>query len=217
MEGRNAMRENGWISLPQSLQSPGQCSRARPVLLWLEYGCWIAGILSVGMFVVSWLGILTFQASQAKRLEAVRETRLQTPGTIPLRPGDPFGKVAIPRIGLSAMVAEGDDSQTLAHAVGHIPWTAAPESTGNVGLAGHRNTFFRGLGRVRLKDLIELETAQGKYEYEVVRMSVVDPGQVEVLDSSNKSELTLVTCYPFHYIGAAPQRFIVQSIRVAPH
>src|SRR5207302_2599166 len=107
------------------------------------------------------------------------------------QPGDSFGRVLIPRIGLSAMVAEGDDSRTLAHAVGHIPGTATPDNMGNVGLAGHRDTFFRELGRVRLKDLIELETPLGKYEYEVVRVSVVDPDQVEVLDSSNQSQLTL--------------------------
>src|ERR1700694_5385169 len=216
MEDRNWMRENGWNSLPQTLQSSRQSSwkssRARPVLRGLEYGCWIAGLLGVAVFAISWLGILTFQASQATRFEAVREAHLQPRGPIFLRPGDPFGRVAIPRIGLSAMIAEGDDSGTLARAVWHIPGTAAPEHIGNVALAGHRDTFFRGLGRIRLKDLIELETPQGKYEYEVVRMSVVEPDQVEVLDSSNKSELTLVTCYPFHYIGAAPQRFIVRSI-----
>jgi sortase A len=162
------------------------------------------------------LGILEFQASQAKRFETVRETHVQTalPKT-PLRPGDPFGRVAIPRIGLSAMVAEGDDTSTLARAVGHIPETAVPEGSGNVGLAGHRDTFFRRLGRVRLKDVIELETAHGKFRYEVVRTAVVDPERVEVLDSSNKSELTLVTCYPFHYIGAAPRRFMRQGCRVA--
>ena len=191
-------------------------SRPRPVLRWLEYICWIAGAASVAMFVVSWLGILGFQASQEKRFETIRETHVH-PGhaTTPSRSGDLFGRVAIPRIGLSAIVAEGDDTRTLAHAVGHIPGTAAPESVGNVGLAGHRDTFFRGLWRVRLKDLIELETAHGKYAYEVVRTSVVDPDHVEVLDSSNRSELTLVTCYPFHYIGAAPRRFIVQAALVS--
>ncbi len=189
-------------------------SRRHPVLRCLEYGCWIVGILSVGMFLVSWLGLLTFQAFQAKRFEMVQASYQQAGRQIvPLRPGDPFGKVAIPRIGLSAMVAEGVDKTTLARAVGHIPGTATPESIGNVALAGHRDTFFRGLGRVRLNDRIELETAQGKYEYQVVRVAVVDPDQIEILDSSNKSELTLLTCYPFHYLGAAPQRFIVQSIQ----
>ena len=207
------MREN-------SRSSPaGALARSGPHvgLRLLEYACWIAGLLSVAVFVVSWLGTLSFQASQAKRLEAARETQLQTRRTAPLRAGDPFGRIIIPRIGLSAMVAEGDNPKTLAHAVGHIPGTAAPESIGNVGLAGHRDTFFRGLGRVRLKDLIELETAQGKYEYEVASVSVVDPDHTEVLDSSNKSELTLVTCYPFHYLGAAPKRFVVRSFRVAVH
>jgi sortase A len=208
------MRENSWNSQAGTLPS----SRPRSVLRWLEYGCWVAGILSVAVFVISWLGILSFQASQARRFEAARDTHPQTgQRSIPLRPGDLLGRVAIPRIGISAMVAEGDDPGTLARAVGHIPGTAVPESIGNIGLAGHRDTFFRGLGRVRVNDLIELETAQGKYQYEVMRVSVVNPDQIEVLDSSNKSELTLVTCYPFHYLGAAPQRFVVQSLRVSAH
>jgi len=115
------------------------------------------------------------------------------------------------------MVAECDNPKTLARAVGHIPGTATPETVGNVGLAGHRDTFFRGLGRVRPEDLIELETAQGKYEYKVVDVSIVDPDRTEVLDSTGRSELTLVTCYPFHYVGSAPQRFVVRSLRVAAH
>jgi len=216
------MRENSWNSLPELLPTSRRNSLRHPVLRWLECTCWIAGGLSFAVFVVSWLGIFDFQASQAKRfeagVEAVRATPVQTgQRRTPLRRGDVFGRLAIPRIGLSAMVAEGDDTDTLARAVGHIPGTAAPERIGNVGLAGHRDTFFRGLARIRLKDLIELETPQGKYEYEVVRLSVVDPDQVEVLRSSHKSELTLVTCYPFHYIGAAPQRFIVQSLRIDAH
>ena len=214
------MRENRW----QSSRS-GPISRPHQALRLLEYGCWIAGLLTVAVFVGSWLNILIFQSSQAKRFAEVGAPSFDATAThpntgrqpTPLRPGDLFGRLAIPRIGLSAMVAEGDDTRTLARAVGHIPGTPAPESIGNVALAGHRDTFFRGLSRIRLKDRIELETFQGKYEYEVTRVSVVDPDQTEVLDSSNQSELTLVTCYPFHYIGPAPQRFVVRSIRVSPH
>jgi LPXTG-site transpeptidase (sortase) family protein len=201
------LHENNWNYPAETLRSSRPC----PVLRWLEYGCWVAGILCFAMFAASWLGILSFQTSQAKRFEAVKGMRLDIRQPSQPRPGDPFGKVSIPRIGLSAMVSEGDDTGTLAHAVGHIAGTAMPESGGNVGLAGHRDTFFRKLERVRLRDRIELETAQGKYEYEVVRVTVVDPEETDVLDSSGKSELTLVTCYPFHYIGAAPRRFIVQS------
>lgn len=201
------LRNNSWISPPPS---PG--SRPHPVLRWLEYVCWTAGSLCIAVFVISWPVTLRFQASEAKRFKEVQETHLRAgQNPMPSRPGDPFGRIAIPRIGLSAMVAEGDDTRTLSRAVGHIPGTATPETVGNVGLAGHRDTFFRKLERVRLKDLIELETAQGKYEYEVVRVAVVESEQTDVLYSSDKSELTLVTCYPFHYIGAAPRRFIVQS------
>jgi sortase A len=131
----------------------------------------------------------------------------------PLQPGDPFGRISIPRIGLSAMVAEGDDDDTLRHAVGHIPGTAAPWGAGNVALAGHRDTFFRGLARVRLDDVIVLETLRGTFRYRVERITVVGPQQIELLQPSS-SDLTLVTCFPFHYVGPAPQRYIVQALRL---
>ncbi len=111
------------------------------------------------------------------------------------------------------MVAEGDDDDTLRHAVGHIPGTAAPWGAGNVALAGHRDTFFRGLSRVRLDDVIELETLRGTFKYRVERITVVGPQDIQVVQSP-QWDLTLVTCFPFHYVGAAPQRYIVQGLRL---
>ena len=81
-------------------------------------------------------------------------------------------------------------------------------------LAGHRDTFFRGLANIKVKDLVMLETPSGKYQYEVVRTAVVGPQRVELVQPSSKSDLTLVTCFPFHYIGPAPERFIVQAMRI---
>jgi sortase A len=133
---------------------------------------------------------------------------------VALQPGDPFGRISIPRIGLSAMIAEGDDAATLRHAVGHIPGTAAPWDTGNVALAGHRDTFFRDLKRVRLDDMIVLETLRGTYRYRVEHISIVGPEQIDLLQPT-KSDLTLVTCFPFHYVGPAPQRYVVQASRLA--
>jgi len=130
-----------------------------------------------------------------------------------MEPGGPFGRISIPRIGLSAMVAEGDDEATLRDAVGHIPGSAAPWGSGNVAFKGNRDTFFRGLSRVRLDDVILLETRQGTFHYRVVRIMVVDPRHVEMVRNS-ESDLTLVTCYPLHYSGSVPQTYIVQGMRL---
>ncbi len=133
---------------------------------------------------------------------------------VALREGDLFGKISIPRIGLSAIIAEGIDDRTLRHAVGHFPESSSPERPGTVALAGHRDTFFRALARIRVNDLVTLETSHGKYEYQVVHTAAVSPQHVELVQNSSESDLTLVTCFPFRYIGRAPQRFIVQAIRI---
>jgi sortase A len=171
---------------------------------------WCAGVLAISYFVFTSTSARVFQAHQAKRLQVLKAA---SPQTRP-RLGDPFGKISIPRIGVSAIVEEGVDDSTLRRAVGHFPDSHAPGDEGTVALAGHRDTFFRGLARVRLNDLIVLETARGTYKYEVVHTSVVEPTDTQVLRSSPQSDLTLVTCFPFRYIGPAPRRFIVQSRRI---
>jgi sortase A len=184
--------------------------RRHPLFRRLEHFFWLAGGLAAGWFVLASLGIVPFQVTQAKRLETPQQSYSPTRA---LQPGDPFGKISIPRIGLSAMIAEGDDEATLRNAVGHIPGTADPWGTGNIALAGNRDTFFRSLSRVRLDDVILLETRQGTYRYRVVRIMVVDPRHVKMVRNS-ESDLTLVTCYPFHYAGSVPQRYIVQGMRL---
>src|SRR4029079_17504782 len=121
------------------------------------------------------------------------------------------GRVGIPRLGVSAIVRAGSDAKTLRLAVGHIPGTAFPGDAGNVGLAGHRDTFFRGLKNIRADDLISIATVEGTYTYRVERTTVVNPSDVWVLDPTDHGTLTLVTCYPFSYVGSAPQRFVVQA------
>jgi sortase A len=120
-------------------------------------------------------------------------------------------KIEIPSIGLEAMVLEGEDEATLRLAVGHISGTAVPGSSGNVGLAGHRDTFFRPLEHVRLGDIILVSTDASAFQYRAASILVVHPEDVQVLDDTQRPTLTLVTCYPFHYIGAAPKRFIVHA------
>ena len=127
--------------------------------------------------------------------------------------GSIVGRIEIPRIGLKTMILEGVSQRTLALAVGHVPGTAMPGSSGNVGLAGHRDTFFRALRGVQEGDTILLTTLSGSYEYRVKSYEVVTPRDTRVLADSGEASLTLVTCYPFHYLGPAPERFIVHAVR----
>jgi len=130
-------------------------------------------------------------------------------------PRELIGRIVIPRLGVRGIVKEGVDEGTLRRAVGHVPGTALPGESGNVGLAAHRDTFFRGLKDVRKNDLIRIETPDGDYEYQVDSIRIVKPNDVEVLASTKDSRaLTLVTCYPFYYVGNAPKRFIVRATQV---
>ena len=135
-----------------------------------------------------------------------------TPQSSALPPGtDTVGEIDIPSIGLEAMVLEGDDERTLRLAVGHIPGTAIPGPSGNVGIAGHRDTFFRPLRKINVGDEIRFSTSASTFIYRVVSLRIVPPNAVEVLDNTQRPTLTMVTCYPFYYIGVAPKRFIVRA------
>lgn len=125
-----------------------------------------------------------------------------------------LGRLRIPRLQVSAMVREGADSGTLRRAIGHIPGTALPGRTGNVGLAGHRDTFFRALRNIEKDDTIDFETEAGTYRYAVQSTRIVSPRDVSVLTAAGGRTLTLVTCYPFYYVGSAPKRFIVRAVQV---
>jgi sortase A len=126
-----------------------------------------------------------------------------------------IGRIAIPRLKVKAIVKEGVDDKTLRRAVGHVPETVRPGVPGNVGLAGHRDSFFRGLRNVRKDDRIVVETLDGKYEYVVESMKIVRPKDVHVLAPTKESVLTLVTCYPFGFVGNAPKRYIVRAKQVS--
>ena len=120
--------------------------------------------------------------------------------------------VRIPRLGLEARVFHGSDDLTLDRGLGWIPYTARPGSTGNIGIAGHRDSFFRALKDITLDDRIELRTGNQVRTYRVSSMTVVKPSQVEVLAPTSDAVLTLVTCYPFYSRGEAPNRMIVRSV-----
>jgi sortase A len=128
----------------------------------------------------------------------------------------PLAVLRIPKLRLEVPVLPGTDDRTLDRAVGHIDDTAPPGADGNSGIAGHRDGFFRGLKDIAVGDVIELETAKVKEVYRVERTWVVDPEDVSVLDPTPTRALTLVTCYPFYYIGPAPRRFIVRAVLARP-
>lgn len=171
----------------------------------------LGAVLLVWYFVQR--AITAYEEAAANReLESVHLAVDKPVSTVALlATGALIGRVDIPRVGVSAIVREGDDTITLRHAIGHIPGTALPGQPGNAGLAGHRDTFFRGLKRIRVGDRIRLTTANGVLAYTVRHTSVVDPSDVSVLSPTDRPTLTLVTCYPFSYIGSAPRRFIVQA------
>jgi len=179
---------------------------------------------SVGGFVrdeTHWF--LAGREAEREKMETGEAPKL-APGTsappseLPVEPPAPrsvIGRLEIPRLKLAVMVREGADEGTLRSAVGHIPGTALPGRIGNVGLAGHRDTFFRALRNIRANDIIEVETTTGTYRYMVNSTRIVTPRDVSVLRASGGETLTLVTCYPFYYVGSAPKRFIVHATQVA--
>ena len=127
-----------------------------------------------------------------------------------------IGRLSVQRLHLQVMVREGVDRHTLLVAAGHIPATPLPGQAGNVGVAGHRDTFFRGLKDVETGDEIRFSTLDGDFRYMVESLRIVEPDQVSVLAASAQNVLTLVTCYPFSYVGNAPKRFIVRARQVSP-
>ena len=124
----------------------------------------------------------------------------------------PLAVLRIPKIRLVVPVLPGTDGRTLDRAVGHIEGTALPGSDGNLGIAGHRDSFFRGLKDITPGDLIEVDTLRETQVYRVERTWVVDPTEVSVLGATSGRALTLVTCYPFYFVGSAPRRFIVRAL-----
>jgi sortase A len=127
-----------------------------------------------------------------------------------------IGILRIPRINIEVPVLEGTDDLSLNRGVGHVVGTAYPGKTGNIAIAGHRDGFFRGLKDIVLGDTIVLVTSGDKDTYIVNRLTIVAPTDVSVLATSSTATLTLITCYPFYYMGSAPKRYIVQASIARP-
>jgi sortase A len=154
-----------------------------------------------------------FQAEEDRQLDRLRPASLAI--VPPAVSGGLMGRIGIPRLGLSVIVMEGTSSKTLRRAAGHIAGTSLPGQPGNIGISGHRDTFFRPLRHIERNDLITLTTVSGgEYRYRVLSTSVVGPDDVAVLEPGANEILTLVTCYPFYFVGPAPNRFIVRAERV---
>lgn len=130
---------------------------------------------------------------------------------VELQEGDLVGKLEIPRIGLSVMVLQGIEEHTLMVGAGHVPGTPLPGGEGNTAIAAHRDTFFRKLKGIMPGDSIRLIVSRRTWEYVVDSMETVNPEDTRVMESRDYPELTLITCYPFYFVGAAPQRFVVHA------
>jgi sortase A len=176
----------------------------------LAFACW--GYLMLRQACFQKAASRVLQQQIAKTSTSPQHDVLQAhEAAIPLRHGEMIGRLEIPRVNVSVIVLEGADSSVLDVAAGHIPGTALPGLSGNVGIAAHRDTFFRSLREIRVQDRLSFRTPAGIFQYAVESTEVVEPSDTGVLRQNAGEELTLVTCYPFNYIGSAPKRFIVHA------
>jgi sortase A len=193
---------------------------ARTAVRRAQYLFLAIAIITLAYAAEVWLRARTYQESAMRDFyrnlaPKHRASVPQAPRPAPALPvvGEILGRLEIRRLGVSAMVVEGVGRDDLARAPGHIPGTALPGHHGNVGIAAHRDTYFRPLAGIRSGDVITFESPEGRHRYEVTGTRVVRPDNVGVLYPTARDTLTLVTCYPIQYVGAAPLRFIVQAVR----
>ncbi|MBI3447563.1 MAG: class D sortase [Acidobacteria bacterium] len=181
-------------------------------LRWIERGFLAVGLLLLSTAAAGMLNREWSQEHDARWLEAARREPA-APARRP-RENDVVGRIEIDRIGLSVSVREGDGARVLRVAAGHPPATPLPGENGNVVVAGHRDSSFRTLKEIRPGDRVRFSTPWHVYEYVVAHTSIVAAERMSVLDPTPQNTLTLITCYPFGFIGPAPQRFIVRALEV---
>jgi sortase A len=192
-------------------QATGAGSSARTRIL--RGACYF--FLALGTLALGYAGFVfadshTYQALEIKKFK--QAGRLSEPRI--MVEGDVIGEIQVSRLGLSAIVVQGGSSANLRRAVGHLSNSALPGESGNVALAGHRDTFFRPLRDIRLGDEIRFKTPARSFDYLVESIEIVAPTDIRVLESSTGHHLTLLTCFPFHYVGPAPKRFVVRAREV---
>jgi sortase A len=199
---------------------------SRHIAIWAERSLWALGLSLLGYWGWSQASIKFEQARleeslfsgsgeghpDAGALDDVAEAVASAPAEYPrLEPGAPIALIEIPRVGVRAMVVEGVDHRVLKTAVGHIPGTALPGMAGNTVVAAHRDTLFAGLRNIEVGDLVIVRTDQRSLSYRVSSIDVVDPHAVEVMDPTPDATLTMITCFPFDFVGPAPMRYIVRA------
>jgi len=191
--------------------TPARRGRWSARLVWL--------FAAIGVALLAWYGLVVaetalYQRAESSTLDRVVKGKVvgtNAPLSRAAQPHQLIGRLEIPRVHMSVMVVDGDDEGTLKTAAGHLPDTPLPWEFGNSAVAGHRDSFFRPLRDVHVSDRVRIVTPQGAFHYVVARLRVVEPDDVSVLATRDRSSITLVTCYPFNYVGQAPKRFIVQA------
>jgi sortase A len=172
----------------------------------------VTGVLAILFAGGSMIRSHLFQRSAERKFESAASIH---PSAAPVKrtyaPGEVIGRLEVPRLGLHVMVVEGAGHDQLELGAGHIADTALPGFDGNIGIAAHRDGLFRPLRNIEKGDRLVLSTVSGAYRYSVTRVEIVRPTDTYVLHSTGRPELTLVTCYPFFYLGPAPNRFIVHA------
>jgi sortase A len=181
----------------------------KPLIARIGHGLLLAGMLTLSYAALSWGYAGAFQTYQHWVFD--QSPVASRPSDTGPPPHSVIGRLEIPRLDLSVMILEGADEQDLSLGVGRVPGTALPGQDGNVVIAGHRDTFFQPLRKIKENDLITLATLRGSTSYIVEFIKITDPQDVAVLRSTPEPSLTLITCYPFGYLGSAPERFVVRA------
>jgi sortase A len=176
---------------------------------------WVLTMTGVGL--LGYVAYATLEASayqREARAQLVVEAREGGPRLVARRQGDLIGEITSDRIGLRAVMTEGDSESVLRHAIGHVPDTVMPGDEGNAALAGHRDGLFRPLQHIEVGDIVTISVGGRQVDYAVEWTRIVMPTDVWVMGPTSGRALTLITCYPFTFVGSAPLRFIVRAREV---
>jgi sortase A len=173
-------------------------------------------LLGIGLGCLGTYAYVTLEGRSLQREQMARFERAAVANApYVVASGSLLGMLEVPRLRMSTPVVEGDDEPTLQAAVGHLPDTPLPWQPGNSALAGHRDGLFRPLRRVAVGDVITFRTTREEFHYRVTDTTIVEPDDLRVLAPRTRDTLTLITCYPFSFVGPAPQRFVIHAERVA--
>lgn len=180
--------------------------------VWIEWLLLGIGLGCLGVFAYETVEARRYQAKQAAAF--ARAAQAHAPVTV--RTGGLVGMLDVPRLKLTTPVIEGDDESALKRAVGHLPDTPLPWEHGNSAIAGHRDGLFRPLRDIQVGDEVRFRTSRHELLYRVTKTAIVEPDDLSVLEPRQDAALTLITCYPFYYIGNAPKRFVIHAERLSP-